>query len=56
MVIIFGDPSYARTLLGDHQHWVRKLPGKLLHNIFSHGVARMCFVLSLYSCVSVQKK
>jgi predicted dehydrogenase len=36
-----GDPSYARVLLGDQQHWVRKLPGKLLHNIISHGIARI---------------
>ena len=32
-----GDPSYARALLGDKHHWVRRLPGKLLHNIISHG-------------------
>ena len=36
-----GDPSYTRALLGDHQHWVRRLPGKLLHNIISHGIARI---------------
>jgi predicted dehydrogenase len=36
-----GDPSYARALLGDRRHWVRSLPGKLLHNIISHGVARI---------------
>lgn len=36
-----GDPSYARALLGDKQHWVRRLPGKLLHNIISHGIARI---------------
>ena len=23
------------------KHWVRKLPGQLLHNIISHGVARI---------------
>jgi predicted dehydrogenase len=34
-----GDPSYARALLGDRKHWVRRLPGKLLHNIISHGIA-----------------
>ena len=33
--------GYARALLGDGQHWVRRLPGKLLHNIISHGVARI---------------
>ena len=36
-----SDPSYARALLADKQHWVRKLPGKLLHNIINHGVARL---------------
>lgn len=34
-----SDPSYAKALLGDKQHWVRRLPGKLLQNIISHGVA-----------------
>jgi predicted dehydrogenase len=33
--------SYARALLADKQHWVRKLPGKLLQNIISHGIARI---------------
>lgn len=36
-----GDPSYARALLGDKNHWVRRLPGQLLHNIISHGIARI---------------
>lgn len=35
------DPAYARALLGDKRHWVRKLPGKLLQNLISHGVARI---------------
>jgi predicted dehydrogenase len=35
------DPGYARAFLGDKQHWVRRLPGKLLHNIISHGIARI---------------
>jgi predicted dehydrogenase len=33
--------GYAGALLGDKQHWVRRLPGKLLHNIISHGIARI---------------
>ena len=41
-----GDPSYARALLGDRQHWVRRLPGKLLHNIISHGIARIAEFLT----------
>jgi predicted dehydrogenase len=36
-----GDASYARALLGDKKHWVRRLPGKLLHNVISHGIARI---------------
>src|SRR5947209_436307 len=36
-----GEPGYARALLGDKQHWVRRLPGGLLHNIISHGIARI---------------
>lgn len=33
--------SYANALLGDKEHWVRRLPGGLLHNIISHGVVRI---------------
>jgi predicted dehydrogenase len=33
--------GYAQTLLGDKNHWVRRLPGKLLHNVISHGIARI---------------
>jgi predicted dehydrogenase len=33
--------GYARALLGDSHHWVRRLPGKLLQNIISHGIARI---------------
>ncbi len=38
--------AYARALLGDKNHWVRKLPGQLLHNIISHGIARIAEFLS----------
>lgn len=41
-----GDPSYAQALLGDSSHWIRKLPGKLLHNIISHGIARIAEFLT----------
>jgi predicted dehydrogenase len=41
-----GDPSYARALLADKRHWVRRLPGKLLHNIISHGIARIAEFLT----------
>ena len=36
-----GDAAYARALLGDKDHWIRRLPGRLLHNIISHGIARI---------------
>ena len=38
--------GYARALLGDKQHWVRRLPGRLLHNIISHGIARIAEFLT----------
>jgi predicted dehydrogenase len=38
--------GYAGALLGDKQHWVRRLPGKLLQNIISHGIARIAEFLS----------
>ena len=37
-----GDASYVGPLLGNRQHWVRQLPGQLLHNILSHGIAKLC--------------
>jgi predicted dehydrogenase len=41
-----GNASYARALLGDKQHWVRRLPGKLLQNVISHGIARIAEFLT----------
>ena len=41
-----GRSGYAGALLGDPNHWVRRLPGKLLQNIVSHGVARIAEFLS----------
>src|SRR5262249_37080310 len=35
------DATYAKGLLGNQNHWARKLPGGLLHNIISHGVAKL---------------
>lgn len=37
----FGNQQYARALLGDRSHWVRRLPGQLLQNNISHGLARV---------------
>ena len=38
--------GYAGALLGDKKHWVRQLPGKLLHNIISHGIAKIAEFLT----------
>lgn len=42
----FGDASYAKALLEDKDHWVRKLPGSLLQNIISHGISKIVEFLS----------
>ncbi|HEY7302961.1 MAG TPA: Gfo/Idh/MocA family oxidoreductase [Bryobacteraceae bacterium] len=44
-----GANAYAGALLGDKHHWVRRLPGKLLQNIISHGIARIAEFLSTES-------
>ena len=36
-----GDTSYVGPVLGSRTHWVRQLPGQLLHNIISHGIAKL---------------
>jgi predicted dehydrogenase len=41
--------GYAGALLADKKHWVRSLPGKLLHNIISHGIARIAEFMSTES-------
>ena len=38
--------DYAAALLADKQHWVRRLPGKLLQNVISHGIARIAEYLT----------
>ena len=38
--------GYAGAVLGDKSHWVRRLPGKLLHNIISHGIGRIAEFLT----------
>ncbi|PYV66594.1 MAG: gfo/Idh/MocA family oxidoreductase [Acidobacteria bacterium] len=42
----YDNAAYARALLGDRQHWVRRLPGKLLQNIISHGIATIAEFLT----------
>ncbi len=41
-----GASAYSGALLNDKKHWVRQLPGKLLHNIISHGIARIAEFLT----------
>ncbi len=36
-----GDVSYVGPVLGNRSHWVRQLPGQLLHNVISHGIAKL---------------
>jgi predicted dehydrogenase len=36
-----GDAGYARAFLSDSGHWLRALPGGLLQNVISHGIARI---------------
>jgi predicted dehydrogenase len=42
----FGDESFAKALLGDNDHWVRRLPGSLLQNIISHGISKIAEFIS----------
>ncbi|MGH9396516.1 MAG: Gfo/Idh/MocA family protein [Terriglobia bacterium] len=44
-----GKTGYAGALLGDKRHWVRRLPGKLLQNVISHGIARIAEFLTTES-------
>jgi predicted dehydrogenase len=41
-----GDSSYARALLANKTHWVRELPGGLLQNLISHGLAKIAEFLA----------
>jgi predicted dehydrogenase len=36
-----GDTNYVGPMLGNREHWVRQLPGQLLHNLISHGIAKL---------------
>lgn len=36
-----GDVSYVAPILCSEKHWVRRLPGQLLQNLISHGIARI---------------
>jgi predicted dehydrogenase len=41
-----GDRAYAKAVLGDKKHWVRALPGTLMHNNISHGICRIAEFMS----------
>jgi predicted dehydrogenase len=41
-----GDQRFAKALLGDTSHWIRTLPGKLLHNIINHGISKIAEFVS----------
>ena len=41
-----GDERYARLFLANKTHRIRKLPGQLMHNNISHGIAKIAEYLS----------
>jgi predicted dehydrogenase len=41
--------DYAAAVFADTGHWVRRLPGKLLQNVISHGIARIAEFLTTES-------
>lgn len=36
-----GDERYAKSFLANKAHWLRNLPGQLLQNVISHGIAKI---------------
>lgn len=42
-----GTHSYAQALLGDKNHWVRQLPGTLMHNNINHGISSIAEYLTV---------
>jgi predicted dehydrogenase len=41
-----GEERFARSFLENKTHWVRSLPGQLMHNIISHGIAKIAEYLT----------
>lgn len=41
-----ADANYVGPVLGNRNHWVRQLPGQLLHNVMSHGIAKLAEFLN----------
>lgn len=44
-----GNGAYASAFLTDRRHWIRRLPGKLLQNTISHGIASIAEFLTTES-------
>jgi predicted dehydrogenase len=40
------EPTYGRIVLADPNHWVRRLPGSLSHNLISHGISKIAEFLA----------
>jgi predicted dehydrogenase len=41
-----GDRANLTPVIGDPKHWVHKLPGGLVHNLVSHGIAKIAEYLA----------
>jgi predicted dehydrogenase len=41
-----GDISYVGPMVSNPDHWVRRLPGQLFHNLISHGLAKVAEFLN----------
>lgn len=41
-----GDERYAQAFLKNNAHWLRTLPGQLMHNVISHGIAKIAEYLN----------
>jgi len=41
-----GDERYACAFLANKAHWVRSLPGQIMQNVISHGIARIAEYLA----------
>ena len=44
-----GNSAYAAAFLTDRGHWIHRLPGKLLQNTISHGIASIAEFLTTES-------
>ena len=44
-----GNNAYSAAFLTDRRHWIRRLPGKLLQNTISHGIASIAEFLTTES-------